>query len=209
MSTAAVTPPIEQQQDLIETQEGRYLDMQILPDRIRFTPNAAGIDLIGETKEANESYRQRRAWHFITSDSELWSDLISDFIGNGWEYVAPEDVGDLRDSAWTVITRDWIYKYDDSQKGEEKIVGTAYGHADYAIRSEIAAIEQSGYVDYARHDYLTRQEFEYACARYRPDLYEYREDLRADLLAQADSYEAFRTAAANGQLTLETEDITA
>ena len=66
--------------------------------------------------------------------------LLEDHLCNGWEFVAPEDLGALTDAP---ILSDEVERDED---GNVTKVGTVYWFPDYAIRCELDELLEKGEV---------------------------------------------------------------
>lgn len=178
-----------------KTKNGRYVRFSFRPDRLRIFLLPEGRAYLREVRVQPRQHGHRQE----PTDLELFRDLIEDFLYNGWEEVLPEQVGDLRDENWLVISDDCVST--DPDCDDELIVGTAYGYNDYAIHSYIDPLVSQGYLDFQKHVYLEPREMKWALARCRPDLFEFEHE-RERLLQEAEHAAEFRMLEAAGQLTL-------
>ena len=74
---------------------------------------------------------------YLNTD-QCFSDLIEWQIGNGWEYIQPEEVGAL--TSGTILTRDC--KRDDHGKLLE--CGRVFWDSNYAVRSAVKDLLENG-----------------------------------------------------------------
>ena len=61
--------------------------------------------------EMDEALREDLVLEESTKGIEVMYDLLEDFIGNGWEWVAPEEIGVLTDAPIIMDPNDYIYWY--------------------------------------------------------------------------------------------------
>lgn len=183
-------------------QTGRYVRFSLREDTLRIFLLPEGRELLRDYREENKRREKAGDYRYWKSDFAMFYDLLEDFFGNGWIEVKPQDVGDMRDDYWLVISQDYVYAdAEDDEKG--LIVGTAYSFFNYAVDSYTEGLVKKGYIDFGRHDYLTRQEMEYEIARLRPDLFDAEgERLRLRLIEQGERYTFWTRAAESGQMAL-------
>ena len=168
-----------------ETHTGRfgYVRLSVRENAIRFYI----------TKDGREEVRNQRKSFPNKPDLHVFIDLIQDdFLCNGWTEVRPEQVGDMRDSSWLVLSRDCTYESEEDD--DNMIVGVAYSYSQYAIESYITPLLGKGYIEFGKHVYLTEREMQYQIARHRPDCFD-TENERQLLLDEADQFYAARAAA--------------
>jgi hypothetical protein len=71
-------------------------------------------------------------------EEEAMSTLLEDHLGNGWEWLAPEEIGALTSAM--ILT--WDAERDD--EGKLKRAGPVYWDPDYQVRSTVEELAKSG-----------------------------------------------------------------
>jgi hypothetical protein len=126
---------------------GKYLRFSIRPTYLRIYLLKEGRKFIRDNKEKYDNLI-------------MMYELLADFMSEDWIVVHPEDVGDLRDDNWLVITNEHFTTENEDGSDGVLYVGTAYHFNDYAIRSYLEDMVRQGYVDWQKHVYMEKDELE-------------------------------------------------
>ncbi len=117
--------------NLFPIEYGDYVDLEKMPNgRLKISLNAEGQTQL----PVFDSIRDEHGIDFALLQ------IIEDHLCNGWELIAPEEIGALTSA---LIVSDEVER---DTYGDLIACGMVYWNPQYAVMDEIAQLRQSGYV---------------------------------------------------------------
>jgi hypothetical protein len=102
-------------------QKGRYLTLYPTKDGLRLVPTQEGIEVAGEALVDGPTH-------------DVFYEMLEDFLGNGWGFVPPEDIGAMTDAP--ILSQDGCIKDDgDWEPYDQNAV--VYAHMSYEAEDPV------------------------------------------------------------------------
>ncbi len=112
---------------------GKYTEFELQPNgNLRIT-------LLEEERASVEDIASQE----LAADNKL-AQVIEWQLGNGWEFVRPEDIASLTDAP--ILTEE----IETDNQGNVLRVGTVYWYSQYETSDPVAKLLENGYVDFER-----------------------------------------------------------
>lgn len=112
---------------------GRYVELIEVPSGLRIKLNDTGrTELLEQRNEESDGWKKGTLCTL--------QDLLEDWLGNGWSFVAPQDIGALTDAP--ILSPD----VEQDDHGNVVKVGKVYWFPNYAVECELNTLLEKGEV---------------------------------------------------------------
>ena len=107
--------------------KGYYVDLRVLDN--------------GDLEITPTFHAREETDHFLSLPTkQALSELFEDWLGNGWEFLRPEQIGALTDAP--ILTDEIIY----GDLGNVEFLGHVWWFPNYAIENEVETLLRNGKV---------------------------------------------------------------
>lgn len=112
---------------------------------LRITLTAKGKNELAAL-QVEQEYRRLRNTPYQRTSTDMFYDLIDEYLGNGWMLITPEQIGALTSNPYMLSDDGRI-----NDMGNLGYVGTIYAFDNYQIQEPLDLLEQNGFVDFTAY----------------------------------------------------------